>query len=408
VNIVDVKLLTSEVFTDPYPTYALLREHDPMHWDDDLNGWVLTRYDDVYAALRDHETFSSRRIALLAARGGADPSPAMQQFIRLASGWMWMLDPPEHIRVRKLMNQGFTPRDVRSFEPILAEIVRGLVDQMLEKDEFDLIPDFSYQVPIQMLLAMYGLPRSDASMITQWADAMKVFLGASRDLVATHGPAAESLQQMMAYLLDVIRDRRRSPKDDLVTRLVQAENNGDRLSEEELCSNLLLLLIATFETSIDLLGNGLLGLLTQREQWELIKSDPATIMPAVDEVLRYDGPVQLTHRLVTHDVVMRGQKIDKGQLAYLIRGSANRDPAKFADPDRIDIRRTETGHVALGAGVHYCLGANLARVEGAAALTELSTRIPDIALIPDQPHRWRADNLQFRGLATLPASSGRR
>lgn len=404
---IDVRLLSDEVFLDPYPTYALLREKSPVHWDAQLNGWVLTRYDDVYGALRDHGTFSSRRIGLLAARGGADPSEPMRQFIRLASGWMWMLDPPEHARVRKLMNQGFSPRDVRNLEPLVQEIVTDLVDVMVEQGEFDLIPDFSYSVPALVLCALYGLPRSDAPLITQWCDTIKVFLGGAPDLAASGGPAAESLQHMMTYLTDVIAERRRSPKDDLVSRLVQAEENGDRLDEEELCSNLLLLLVATFETSIDLLGNGLLGLLTQREQWDLLKADPGTIPGAVEEVLRYDGPVQLTHRLVTQDVELHGRRIEEGQLVYLVRGAANRDPAKFPDPDRIDIRRKETGHVALGAGVHYCIGAGLARMEGALALTELSTRMPDLQLIGDRPHRWRADNLQFRGLATLPAASGK-
>lgn len=406
-NKLDIRLLSEEVFLDPYPTYALLREQSPVHWDAQLSGWMLTRYDDVYEALRDHETFSSRRIGLLAARGGADPSEPMRQFIRLASGWMWMLDPPEHTRVRKLMNQGFSPRDVRNLEPLVQEIVRDLVDVMVEKGEFDLIPDFSYAVPALVLCALYGLPRSDAPLITQWCDTIKVFLGGAPDLAASGGPAAESLQHMMSYLTEVIAERRRSPReDDLVSRLVQAEEDGERLDEEELCSNLLLLLVATFETSIDLLGNGLLGLMTQRDQWELLKADPSTVPGAVEEVLRYDGPVQLTHRLVTRDVELHGQRIEKGQLAYLVRGAANRDPAKFPDPDRIDIRRKSTGHVALGAGVHYCIGAGLARLEGTAALAELSTRMPDLHLIEGRPHRWRADNLQFRGLATLPAASG--
>lgn len=402
----DIRLLTDEVFLDPYPTYARLRDNSPAHWDAQLNGWVLTRYDDVYESLRDHETFSSRRIALLAARGGGEPSEPMQQFIRLASGWMWMLDPPEHTRVRRLMNQGFSPRDVRALEPMVDEIVTELVDAMAEKGEFDLIPDFSYAVPALVLCELYGLPRTDAPLITQWCDTIKVFLGGAPDLAASGGPAAQSLQHMMSYLTEVIGERRRSPKDDLISRLVQAEDNGERLGEEELCSNLLLLLVATFETSIDLLGNGLLGLLRQRDQWELLKSDPSLIPGAVEEVLRYDGPVQLTHRLVTRDIELHGHRIEKGQLAYLVRGAANRDPAKFADPDRIDITRTETGHVALGAGVHYCVGAGLARLEGASALTALSRRMPNLDLRPDQPHRWRADNLQFRGLATLPATSG--
>jgi cytochrome P450 len=406
-SLAGLPLLTEEVFNDPYPTYALLRENDPVHWDDQLRGWVLTRYDDVYGALRDHETYSSRRIALLAARAGQNAHPLMRRFIELAEGWMWMLDPPSHTRVRKLMGQGFSPRDVRLLEPLVHEIVTELIDTMLDKGEFDLMPDFSLAVPAWMLCALYGLPRSDAPLLTQWADTIKIFLGGAHDLAASGAPAARSMEQMMSYLTEVIGERRRAPQDDLISRLIQAEDEGERLGDEELCSNLLLLLVATFETSVDFLGNGLRGLLDQRVQWELLKADPGTIPGAVEEVLRYDGPVQLTHRLATRDIDLHGKRIDRGQLVYLMRGSANRDPAKFPDPDRIDITRTETGHVALGAGVHYCIGAGLARLEGVTALRELSTRMPDLDLIPDQPHRWRADNLQFRGLSTLPATAGK-
>lgn len=402
----DLKLLTPEVMADPYPTYALLREHDPVHWDDQLNGFLVTRYDDVNAALRDHETFSSRRISLLAARGGADPSPAMRRFTDLASQWMWMLDPPQHTRVRKLMNQGFSPRDVRLLEPRVSRIVTRLVDAMVERGSFDLIPDLSYAVPAGVLLALYDLPEEDGSLITQWCDTIKLFLGGAPDLLGTHGPAAESLQQMMDYLGGVIAERRRAPGSDLISRLVQAEEDGERLGDEELCSNLLLLLVATYETSVDMIGNGLLGLLTQRDQWELIKAEPHRIPAAVEEILRWDGPVQLTHRLVTRDVELHGTTVEEGRLVYLVRGSANRDPAHFGDPDRIDVTRTETGHFALGTGIHYCIGAGLAKLEGVCALTELTRRIPELALDEHRPHRWRADNLQFRGLATLPATTG--
>jgi cytochrome P450 len=402
-----LRLLTHDVFVDPYPTYALLREHDPVHWDDQLNGFLVTRYDDVIAALRDHETFSSQRIGLLAARGGATPSPAMQRFVHLASQWTWMLDPPRHTRVRKLVNQGFSPRDVRRLEPSVQRIVAKLVDAMLEKGSFDLIPDLSYAVPAGVLLVLYDLPENDESLITQWCDTIKVFLGGAPDLVGTHGPAADSLHQMMDYLGEVIAERRRAPKSDLISRLVQAEEDGERLTDEELCSNLLLLLVATYETTVDMIGNGLLGLLTQRDQWELIKTEPRRIPAAVDEILRWDGPVQLTHRLVTRDIELHGTTIKKGQLVYLVRGSANRDPEHFPTPDQIDVTRTETGHVALGTSIHYCLGAGLAKIEGAYVLRELTGRIPDLALDADRPHRWRADNLQFRGLITLPATTGR-
>lgn len=306
------------------------------------------------------------------------------------------------------MNQGFSPRDVRGLEPMVRQIVAGLVDGLLSKGEFDLVPDLSYAVPALVLCDLYGLPRADAGLVTSWSDTIKLFLGGTQDMAATGGPAAAALERMMSYLTEVIRDRRASPRNDLISRLVHAEEDGDRLGEQELCANLLLLLVATYETSVDLLGNGLRVLLALRDQWELIKARPDLVPSAVEETLRWDGPVQLTHRLVARDVTLHGKRIEQGQLVYLVRGAANRDPRRFTDPDRFDVTRTETGHVGLGVGVHYCIGAGLARMEGALALSELSRRVPDLALDPDRPPRWRADNLQFRGLSTLPAHVGRR
>ncbi len=400
-------LLTRDVMIDPYPAYALLREHDPVHWDEQLNGWVITRHDDIDLALRDHGTFSSRRLGMLvSSRVDTSGSPAMAKFASLASHWMWMLDPPRHTRVRKLMNQGFSPRDVRGLEPLVRGIVTELVDAMLAKGEFDLIAEFCYPVPALVLVELYGLPRSDAPLITRWCDAIKVFLGGTPDLGGSGAGAAAAIAEMIDYLTLVIADRRAAPRDDLVSRLVHADDEGDRLDDDELCSNLLLLLMASFETTVDMLGNGLAGLLTQRDQWELLVRDQGLAAGAVEEVLRYDGPVQLTHRLLTADVELRGRRLRQGQLAYLVRGSGNRDAARFTDPDRIDITRSETGHFALGAGIHYCLGAGLSRLEGVHALTELARRVPGLALTSGGALRWRADNLQFRGLAELPAHVG--
>ncbi|GLW89600.1 cytochrome P450 hydroxylase [Actinokineospora globicatena] len=398
-------LLTRAVMSDPYPTYARLRTESPVYYDTQLNGWVITRYDDVTTALRDHETYSSRRMGLLVAqRGGADPSPAVARLLELAGHWMWMLDPPTHTRMRKLMNQGFTPRAVRLLEPMVQKIVDDLVDAAIEREEVDLMADFCFPVPALVICGLYGLPPADARLVTEWCDALKVFLGASADLGGVQ-TAAEAVREMIDYLTEIMDQRRVDPRDDLVSRLVAADDAGDQLGTDELVSNLLLLIAASFETTIDMLGNGLAGLLTQRDQWELLKRDPSTIAGAVDEVIRWDGPVQLTHRLLTRDVELRGEQLREGQLVYLMRGSANRDPERFADPDRIDVTRGDTGHVGLGLGVHFCIGAGLSRMEGRIALTELTTRIPDLALVEPDRLTWRADNLQFRGLSELRAST---
>lgn len=399
----NLKLLARDVLLNPYPAYELLREHDPVHWDDQLNGWVITRYEDVQAGLKNHDTFSSRRLGtLVSSRADVAGSPELERFVELASHWIWMLDPPLHTRIRKLMNQGFTPRDVRRMEPLVHNIVTSLIDALLERGTFDLIADFCYPVPALVLTELYRLPRSDAPLITRWCDAIKVFIGGTPELDGSVNAAA-AIKEMIDYLSLIIEERRVAPGDDLVSRLVQADEEGDRLGSDELCSNLLLLIMASFETTVDMLGNGLAGLLTQRSQWDLMKHDPGTIPGAIEEILRYDGPVQLTHRLLTEDTELAGKQLKETQLVYLVRGSANRDPARFRNPNRIDITRKETGHVGLGAGLHYCLGAGLSRLEGVAALSGLTRRIPALSLIEPDHLRWRADSIQFRGLSDLPA-----
>jgi cytochrome P450 len=399
-------LLARDVLLNPHPTYRRLREQDPVHWNEGLGGWVLTSYADVSAALKDHETFSSRRVGKLVSSRVGSSTSALDRFVQLASGWMWMIDPPDHTRVRKLVAQGFTPRAVRRLQPLVDGVVADLVDEILERGEFDLISDFAYQLPAYVLADLFGIPRADVGLLKTWSDTMKIFLGGSPDLAASAGQAAAGLGQMMDYLTVMIRERRRQPKDDLVTHLVQAREENERLTEEELCSNLALVIGASYVTTMDMIGNGLLAMLTQAGEWERLKADPSLAMNAVDEVTRYDGPVQLTHRLLTRDVELRGRRMKAGQLAYLARAAANRDPARFPDPDRLDLTRRDNGHVGLGLGIHYCIGAGLAKVEGQSAFTAFARRVPDLSLQEGRAPVWRTDNLQFRGMVSFPASTG--
>lgn len=396
-------ILSSDVLENPYPLYRMLREGDPVHWEPTLKGWIVTRHDDVYGALRDPGRFSSDRIdELVTSRVPREARPLVAPFTELAAQWLWMQDPPEHTRLRSLMNHGFTPRSVSGLRPKVQDIVDRLLDEASGSDRMDLITDFAYPLPAYILADIYGLPREDAGLLKYWSDQMKVFIGGSPDLAGTAGPAVKALDDMMRYFAAAVAERRTSPREDLITRLVQAQEEGKFLAEEELCSNLVLVLGASYVTTMDMIGNGVLALLRQREQWELLREQPDLMRHAVDEILRYDGPVQLTHRLATTDMQLRFREIAKGDIVYLIRGAANRDPDRFTDPDRLDITRTDTGHVAFGAGIHYCIGAALARIEGEAALRTLIERYPHLDLDPDHPPKWRGDSLQFRGLATLP------
>lgn len=399
----EIDLLSGEVLENPYPTYAHLRVADPVRWDDTLQGWIVTRYDDVYGALKDPKRFSSDRVErLLASRVPESVRPLIAPFVNLAAQWMWMLDPPRHTRLRKLMNKGFLPRAVLGLRPLIEETVQALLDKAADQDRMDLIHDFAYPLPAIVLADVYGIPRSDADLLKNWSDALKVFIGGSPELSGSAAGAIRSINELMVYFQNAIADRRRVPRDDLISRLVQAEEGGEFLSEAELCSNLLLVLAASYVTTMDMIGNGVIALLQQRAQWNLLLHQPDLVPTAIDELLRYDGPVQLTHRLVTEDLELRGRRIRKGDIVYLVRASANRDPERFREPDRVDVTRRDTGHVAFGAGVHYCIGAALARQEGEVAFGELLKRFPAIQLDPEADVVWRADTLQFRGLRALP------
>jgi hypothetical protein len=402
-----IDLLSPATLRDPYPTYHQLRETAPVHWDEALGGWIVTRHDDVYAALKDPARFSSDRIEkLVTSRVPPEAREALAPFLRLTSQWMWMIDPPEHTRIRKLMNKGFTPRAVNGLQPLAVEIVDSLLDQVAGRGGMDLIADFAYPLPAIMLADIYGIPRDDAHLLKRWSDQLKVFIGGSPVLSATAAEAFASLGEMMRYFDAAVEDRRKEPRDDLITRLVKAEEDGDFLNQEELCANLVLVLAASYVTTMDMIGNGVLALLLQRDQWDLLLGDRNLLRTGIDELLRFDGPVQATHRLATQDVELRGNQIKQGDLVYLIRGAANRDPHRFPDPDRVDVTRTDTAHVAFGAGVHYCIGAALARIEGEIAFNALLDRYPNLRLDPAAAPAWRADSLQFRGLSTLPVLFG--
>lgn len=398
-----IDLLSDEVLENPYPTYAHLRTTDPVRWDDTLQGWIVTRYDDVYGALKDPKRFSSDRVErLLASRVPEHARPLIAPFVNLTTQWMWMLDPPQHTRLRKLMNKGFLPRSVLNLRPLIEETVHVLLDKVADQDRMDLIRDFAYPLPAIILADVYGIPRTDADLLKHWSDALKVFIGGSPELSGTAADAVTSIDEMMVYFRQAIADRRTAARDDLISRLVRAEEGGEFLSEEELCSNLLLVLAASYVTTMDMIGNGVVALFQQRDQWDLLRFQPDLVPTAIDELLRYDGPVQLTHRLATEDIELRGQRIRKGDIVYLVRASANRDPERFPEPDRVDVTRRDTGHVAFGAGVHYCIGAALARQEGEVAFGELLRRFPAIQFDPEADVIWRADTLQFRGLREFP------
>src|SRR5215212_10259773 len=367
-------LLSEQIFSNPYPIYHALRSFDPVHWEPTLNTWVLTRYADVLGALRDP-------------RFGADRMPdpdqlaawGIQEFESLFASvkdMMLFLDPPDHTRLRGLVNKAFTPRVVEGMRARIQQLVDEMLDQVEGTGRIDLIRDLAVPLPTVVIAAMLGVPQEDREQLKVWSDDFGLFIGS----FTLSAEALARLQQSMIEFVDYFRGRvamaRKHPKDDLLSAMAGAEEKGDMLSEAELFANCILLLAAGHETTTNLIGNGTLALLRNPGEKEKLQADPSLIAGAVEELLRYDSPVQLTARVPKEDVELGGKQIGKGQEAMLILGAANRDPERFPDPDRLDITRQDNRHLSFGQGPHFCLGAPLARLEGQVAIGTLLRRMP--------------------------------
>jgi cytochrome P450 len=384
-----------DFIADPYPTYRRLRAEEPVHHNP-LGFWVLTRYDDVMATLRDARAVKEPIAAFVAARYGA-PVPA----VGLS---MLDRDPPDHTRLRGLVSKAFTPKIVEQLRPDVQAIVDALLDRVEGAGSMDLIEQFAYPIPVTVICRMLGVPVEDHERFKQWS------LDIARGLDAIMLPpdsevARRSLASRHAiadYFRELIAARRARPRADLLSSLIAAEEAGDRLSEQELLATCILLLIAGHETTVNLIGNGTLALLRHPDQLKLLREQPGRIVGAVEELLRFDGPVQRTARIPGEDITIRGRTIPKGDLVMPFIGAADRDPAQFADPDRLDITRTDNRHVAFGLGIHFCLGAPLARVEGQIAINTLLRRRPRLALATERP--VFRPSVTLRGLQSLPVS----
>jgi pimeloyl-[acyl-carrier protein] synthase len=377
---------------DPYPTYHRLRAEDPVHHSP-LGFWVLTRYEDVVAVLRDPRFAKEAIAAVVAARLGRAPAAPLSMLDR---------DPPDHTRLRSLVSKAFTPRVVEALRPHIQKIVDSLLDRVAGANAMDLIEDFAYPLPVIVICEMLGVPFEDHERFKQWgldiARGLDSILLPPDSDVARRSDAARSA--LTAYFRELIAERRASPRADLLSGLIAAEEVGDRLREDELLATCILLLVAGHETTVNLIGNGTLALLRHRDQLRRLREDPGLIASAVEELLRYDGPVQRTARVSGEDVAIASRTIAKGELVMPFIGAADRDPAQFPDPDRLDITRTDNRHIAFGWGIHFCLGAPLARLEGQIALNTLVRRLPKLALATDKPE-YR-ESLTLRGLSTLP------
>ncbi|MFJ9729119.1 cytochrome P450 [Streptomyces sp. NPDC101209] len=403
-------LFTWEFATDPYPAYAWLRAHAPVHrttLPSGVEAWLVTRYADAKQTLADHRLSKNPahhdEPAHAKGKTGIPGERKAELMTHLLN-----IDPPDHTRLRRLVSKAFTPRRVAEFAPRVQQLTDQFIDGFAAKGEADLIHEFAFPLPIHAICDLLGVPREDQDDFRDWAGMMIRHQGGPR------GGVARSVKKMRGYLADLIHRKRAAlpdtpaPGEDLISGLIRASDHGEHLTENEAAAMAFILLFAGFETTVNLIGNGTYALLTHPEQRTRLQTSLAAgerglLETGVEELLRYDGPVELaTWRFATEPLTIGGQDIAAGDPVLVVLAAADRDPDRFTDPDTLDLSRRDNQHLGYGHGIHYCLGAPLARLEGQTALATLLTRLPDLRLAGDPGElRWRG-GLIMRGLRTLP------
>ncbi len=398
---IDQLLVSPAILSDPYPIYHQLRAEDPVHWSDVWGCWVLTRYADVIAVLRDYRRFTNvGRIASFLDQLPANVRAQIRPLYDNFTVGMPNTDPPEHTRVRGLVNSAFTARVVDGMRPRVQEIIDGLLDQAESGGAMEVIGSFAYPLPAIVIAEMLGVPAEDRDRFKAWSDDIVAFHGTGRPHIETIMKSTAALLETKTWLLRLIEARRKQPEDDLISALVAAEERGEMLSETELVATCITLLTAGHETTTGLIGNGLLALLRHPDQLRKLRENPALIGTAVEEFLRFDTSFLRAWRLTAEDVEIGGKRIPKGQTLSLMLGAANRDPAQFEEPDRLDITRDPNLHTSFGWGIHFCAGAPLARREAEIAFTTLLRRFPQMKL-DEAGVEWQQNNT-FHNLKSLP------
>jgi len=404
VRAADLDLKSPRNIQDPFPVYAWLREREPVHWSESLGGWVVTRWPDVTSIFNTPETFSSDRFRKLDERY-ASRRPAVRAVADVLGHWLVFRDPPDHERLRELVQRSFTPKQLQPSRDRIETIVSALLDRVAARGEMDFIRDFAFPLPAMVITGMMGVPESDLDAIKTWSDRLAAYIGGAVDDRDNFTEASAGVAALVDYFGALFRERERRSGDDLVSLMLRAEHDGHRLTRDEVVANCILFLFAGHETTTNLLGNGLFHLLREAEQSALVRSDPALIHGAVEELLRYDCPVPATVKIATEDVPWHGRTIGRGDMVIPFMAAANRDPRQFPDPDRLDVRRNPERHLAFAAGIHFCLGAWLARLEARVVLEIVFRRLPHLRLARAEP-RWKP-MIFLRGLESLPLAWSR-
>lgn len=391
-------LMDAQVLADPYPFYDQLREHDPVYWDDYFKGWVFTGFEEVQAALRSAKVSNQRIVTIeeLEMLGLAELAPL---YFPLTHQLLF-IDPPKHTRLRNLMANVFTPRKVERMRAYLQNLVDQMLAGVTAKGSMDVIVQIAYPLPLTVIAELLGVPIEDRVQLKKWSDDYAAMLGSFQCIPDNPEEVLQSLHEMTEYFVALIKEYRQKPADNLLSELIQAQEQGNHLDNDELLANCILLLAAAHETTTNLIGNGMLTLLQHQIQLELLQQNPSLISSAVEEMLRFESPAQYTVRKANSDVELGGKTIKKDQVMILLLGAANRDPRRFRDPACFDIQRQDNRHVAFGHGSHFCFGAPLARLEAQLAIMTMLNRLPNLRL-ESARLVWR-ENKNLRGLAALP------
>lgn len=393
------QLVDAAFLADPYPTYRALREAGPIHWSDEFFGgaWLLTRHADVEAVLRDPR-FSAQRTGGWVNHAASERGD-LAGFQQLFARALLFLDAPDHTRLRTLMQPAFRPEALARLRPVIEDMADELLAELDGEAEFDFIDRVARRLPVRVISTILGIGHADRAEVVAWSDDLATFIGAPEPTSAQARRAQASLLAMTRYFQEQLLAKRQAPDDSLLSRLLQAREQGEVRDDAELLAQCAMLLFAGHETTRNLLGNGLQALLSHPDQWQLLQREPQRMPVAVRELLRYDSPVQYTGRRVTTDLMFHGQLLRRGDLVLPLIGAANRDPARHAEPERLDVTRSDPGALSFGSGIHVCLGAALTRLEAEVVFGRLLERGVDWQLA-NREAQW-CMNPAYRGLATL-------
>jgi len=401
----DQSLLSAEFARDPYPTLRRLREGDPVYWSDALGGWLLTRYDDVLVTFKDVAHFSNE--GRLAKAVEYLPDDVRARFTAFEDHYrtkgLLHSDPPDHTRLRRLVRDPFSPRAVEQLRPRIQAIVDDLLDRVQAAGTMDAIHDLAVPLPATIIAEIFGVPQEESPLFIGWSDDVLAFQGQNRPNVEWLARAQRAIVELRAYLGALIQQRREEPSDDLLSSLVAPGPDGDRLSQDELINTSVTLLVAGHETTRSLIGNGLYLLLADPSRWQRLREEPGLLKTAIEETLRFESPIARQPRRMQEPTVLGGKDIRRGEMVFQMLNAANRDPERFPHPEELDLDRSADRHIAFGNGIHFCLGASLARLEGQVAFASLLERMPDIRLLDRIPD-WALDKQNSRLLSSLPVS----